>query len=251
MAPTISDGDDDLAAWGRARGEAIVPATVDQLTPLQQHLEGILCVQLRSVFTGDLMAALFNGQGPPSMVWAMCTIYKRFIAGTVARRKVRLIQELLLAWMNAPSDLQELQSRVCSVYHALANGITITLGDIMLVQFAMQSGPSLGVESAASLDVWKTVQAALNATPDGLSYDAAVKVITACVTQSISATQQERVVLASAPRAGVLQFLSDLRDRFDINEPQFLGVGAPIDFLGMIVATDGLSLFLSMEPYVR
>ena len=57
--------------------------------------------------------------------------------------------------------------------------------------------------------------------------------------------------LFDGPETGVCKFVSDLRARFDTNDPQYLAVGSPIDFCGMIVATDGESIFLFMEPYIR
>jgi hypothetical protein len=58
-------------------------------------------------------------------------------------------------------------------------------------------------------------------------------------------------ILFDGPSAGVNQFLTNLRARFDVKDPEILSVDHPIDFLGMIIALDAANIYLSMEPYVR
>ena len=61
-------------------------------------------------------------------------------------------------------------------------------------------------------------------------------------------------LLVDGDDACVRQFLSKLAHDFDCNQPVFLGVGSPIDFIGIIISlsevpTAGTAIQMSMEPY--
>jgi len=47
------------------------------------------------------------------------------------------------------------------------------------------------------------------------------------------------------------EFLADLGKRFDINDPEFLSKGNPVDFLGSLLIEDDDGVYMSLQSYVE
>jgi hypothetical protein len=58
-------------------------------------------------------------------------------------------------------------------------------------------------------------------------------------------------IFFSGPRTGVDTFLSELKLRLEVKDPQFLTPRTPIDFLGFWIAVDANNVYISCESYVR